>query len=463
MNSGPASDLSLLQLLQKQLPTLKPTVVDWPAFDRTILGVLQFLGERQIKSTLWVKLPLSSSSARAVDAHSQTGLAERIYRCQLAELPVAQSQLPKERRQLPTGQIPLVLETNSYLKREFFLLVLAPHFCFLLLAQDRTELPSPNSSAETPSSFKAISSFSPSSIVPFLNGIRQALTVTDNTPEDLLADSASAFSLPTALDVDLASDFWQQLLQFSARNSPPAPSKPSLETIPSPFLSADSRFLKQLTQELSLPLTNMKTALRLLDSMQHKREQRQRYLNLLQKECDRQSLLLAGLQEMVEINEVPPENQVPVRLEDLIPGIVSTYQPLAEEKGIRLGYTVPAGLPYVACPSASLRQILRNLLHNSLKFTPASGRVYVQAEHKDDDRIEITVSDTGVGIESRDLPHIFEPFFRSRNLPPEEVEGVGLGLMVVKYLIEECRGKISIYSKPQKGTQIKLSLMLLAT
>jgi two-component system phosphate regulon sensor histidine kinase PhoR len=452
MNSASSSDLSLIQLLQQQSPTLKPMAMGWSALGQAVRGVLQFLGERRIEATLWVKLPPASVGDRAVDAYYQTGLADRIYRCHLAK-PASVFPLSP-----PANLISLVLETSSQLKQEYFLLVLSPQICFLIFAQDRNESTATDFAADR-LPLNAIATFSPSAITTFLDRIRQSLTITDNTPEELLSDSVMAFPLPTAIDADLASDLWQLHLQSLDSGSFPSPLLSPSGFVPT--ITLDAEFLKQLTRELSLPLTNMKTALRLLDSMQHKREQRQRYLSLLQKECDRQSLLLTGLQEMVEINQVSGENPTPVRLEDLIPGIVSTYQPLAAEKGIRLGYTVPAGLPSVACPSPSLRQVLRNLLHNSLKFTPASGRVYVQADRKDD-LLEIIVSDTGVGIEHRDLPHIFEPFFRGRNFPPEEGEGVGLGLMVVKYLVEQCQGAIAVYSKPQKGTQIKLTLPISA-
>ena len=137
-----------------------------------------------------------------------------------------------------------------------------------------------------------------------------------------------------------------------------------------------------MTREMGVPLTNMKTALRLLDSMQNKREQRQRYLDLLKRECDRQNLLITGLQEFIQLNHPLDEKDKIVHLEDSVPGIVSTYQVIAEEKGISLGYTIPARFPAINCPNAWLRPILHHLLHKSLKFTKSHGQMYVQSALK---------------------------------------------------------------------------------
>ncbi|NJL84469.1 MAG: HAMP domain-containing histidine kinase [Chloroflexaceae bacterium] len=156
---------------------------------------------------------------------------------------------------------------------------------------------------------------------------------------------------------------------------------------------------------MRLPLTNMKTALRLLESKQLKREQRQRYLDLLYGECERQNSLIEGTLSLVELKVDAAAVMTPTQLDDLVPAIVSTFQPLAAEKGILLGYTIPPALPQVVCPSSWLRQIILNLLNNSLKYTPPEGRVSVQATQIGD-RIELTVKDTGIGIDASDLPKI---------------------------------------------------------
>lgn len=215
--------------------------------------------------------------------------------------------------------------------------------------------------------------------------------------------------------------------------------------------------LKRVAQELKTPLTNMKTALSLLNSPQLKPAQRQRYMQLLHTECDRQNSLITRLLELVEIDEDPPNTVISsVDLADIIPGIVSIYQPLAEEKGIQLGYTIPADLPLVCCLETWVRQITINLLHNSLKFTPPGGQVRVVATVQGD-YIQLVFSDTGIGIAPTDIPKIFEIFYRGRS-PSSEDAGAGLGLTIVKRLLIRCGGSISVTSNLGQGSQFQVLL-----
>jgi signal transduction histidine kinase len=139
--------------------------------------------------------------------------------------------------------------------------------------------------------------------------------------------------------------------------------------------------------------------------------------------------------------------------------VVSTYQPLAEEKGIMLAYTIPNNLPKVACPDAWLRQIMIHLLNNSIKYTASGGEVWVTARQLDQG-VQIEVRDTGVGITSTDLPNIFDYFFRGRNLPPDADEGAGLGLSIVQQLLMVCNGTIMVNSQPNSGTTFLVQLPL---
>jgi len=195
----------------------------------------------------------------------------------------------------------------------------------------------------------------------------------------------------------------------------------------------------------------MKTALTLLNAPALKPAQRQRYMEMLSQECDRQSALITSVLDLVQLEDVTDQTPMqPLRLTDAVPGVVSTYQPLAQEKGIMLAYTIPEDLPAVSCLGSWLRQIVINLLHNGIKFTPSGGKVWVKAKQQGD-FVEIEFRDTGIGIAPAEIPKIFDRFYRVRQNPGEDSGGSGLGLSIVQQLLLRCGGSISVRSKLSEG------------
>jgi signal transduction histidine kinase len=125
----------------------------------------------------------------------------------------------------------------------------------------------------------------------------------------------------------------------------------------------------------------------------------------------------------------------PVDLVDLMTTAINSVRTAADAKGIALDLNVPDTLPSIAGDPGRLHQVLWNLLSNAVKFTPPKGRVDVRAERVDF-HVEITVCDTGVGIASEFLPHVFERFRQVSNGTTRESGGLGLGLSIVRYLVE---------------------------
>ena len=102
-------------------------------------------------------------------------------------------------------------------------------------------------------------------------------------------------------------------------------------------------------------------------------------------------------------------------------------------------------------------QVMENLLSNALKFSPQGGKITVFLEQTEG-KVKISVSDTGMGIPKKDLPHIFEKFYRADNASTQAVGGTGLGLTIVKYIIESHGGKISAESKLGRGSTLSFTL-----
>lgn len=215
-------------------------------------------------------------------------------------------------------------------------------------------------------------------------------------------------------------------------------------------------FLNNVGQELRTPLTTIKTALTLLSSPNLKPPQRQRYMDLITRECDRQSSLITSLLDLVQLQSVDQTALPPLRLSEIVPGVVSTYQPVAEEGGVQLAYTVPEDLPPVACMANWLKQIVINLLQNGIKFTPKGGQVRVFARQQGD-YVQLEVRDTGIGIAPSEIPKIFDRFYRIRQVP-DDSSGVGLGLTIVQQLLLHCGGSISVKSKVGEGSTFNVLL-----
>ncbi len=129
----------------------------------------------------------------------------------------------------------------------------------------------------------------------------------------------------------------------------------------------------------------------------------------------------------------------------------------AETGGIALEHVLGPALPQVEGDRRALKQVVLNLLSNAIKFTPAGGRVTL-AVVRDGDVIDLSVSDTGIGIAAADLPRLGDPFFQAKGSYDRSHEGTGLGLSVVRGLVGLHGGRLSVESAPGVGTRVSVRL-----
>jgi signal transduction histidine kinase/DNA-binding response OmpR family regulator len=139
----------------------------------------------------------------------------------------------------------------------------------------------------------------------------------------------------------------------------------------------------------------------------------------------------------------------PTAVSEVIDATEVMFAPAAADRAVELIIEREADLPYVDADPRRLVQVLGNLLSNALKFTPRNGRVVLSASALADDDVRFAVSDTGPGIPSEDLSHVFDWFWHSQR---EGHRGVGLGLAIAKGLIEAHRGRLSVESEPGHGS-----------
>jgi signal transduction histidine kinase len=148
-----------------------------------------------------------------------------------------------------------------------------------------------------------------------------------------------------------------------------------------------------------------------------------------------------------------------VHLAPVVETVVEALQPQFARKDVRLDVTVIDGLPPVQGDADRLGQVLTNLLANALRFTPPGGRVTVEA-WDERDSVCLAVSDTGIGISAKDLPHIFERFYRADHARAQATGGSGIGLAIVKVIVEAHGGAIAVQSAPGQGSRFAVRLPL---
>ena len=136
---------------------------------------------------------------------------------------------------------------------------------------------------------------------------------------------------------------------------------------------------------------------------------------------------------------------------------VRDFTPAAGDRDLELSTEVP-GLPvYVFADAGRLQQVLHNLLENSLRYTEAGGRIVVRVFSRPGEAC-ISVGDTGVGIPEADLPYIFERFYRSKRSRAANPGGSGLGLSIVRWIVEAHKGKVTVESQVGKGATFTVHL-----
>jgi signal transduction histidine kinase len=155
-------------------------------------------------------------------------------------------------------------------------------------------------------------------------------------------------------------------------------------------------------------------------------------------------------------------NQQSVQLSDEVNKTISITQPEADMKGINLKANIPPDLPAVSVDPERLKQVLRNLLENSLAYTPEHGNVYIEA-HSQNGMVQVSVKDSGIGIAPDHLPYIFERFYRADRSRTRSTGGAGLGLAIVKKIVEAHGGQVSAESVLEKGTTINFTLPTIMT
>jgi len=147
----------------------------------------------------------------------------------------------------------------------------------------------------------------------------------------------------------------------------------------------------------------------------------------------------------------------PVYLQDLFEHLKIKYELDAKDKGVELEVLYAEDLPEIQGDSKMLDRAFSNLIENAIRYTLEGGEVEVSAVKKDDSVI-VQIKDSGIGIPEKDLPYIFDNFYRSDHAKLKRIEGSGLGLSIVQKIIEAHDASITVDSEINKGTLFEVIL-----
>ncbi|HZJ43759.1 MAG TPA: ATP-binding protein [Pyrinomonadaceae bacterium] len=222
-------------------------------------------------------------------------------------------------------------------------------------------------------------------------------------------------------------------------------------------------FLATLSHELRTPLTSLlgwSSVLR--DSSQDEKVLTQG-LEAIDRNARVQAQLIDDLLDVSRIVSGKLNLDVrPLDISSVARAAISVVRPAADAKGITLEYWAQPGLGAISADSARMQQIIWNLLSNAVKFTPHGGKIFVRIE-QDGPNARVLVRDTGLGIDSKFLPRVFDRFRQADSSTTRSYGGLGLGLAIVRHLVELHGGTVLAESEgPGKGATFSASFPLLA-
>jgi signal transduction histidine kinase len=224
---------------------------------------------------------------------------------------------------------------------------------------------------------------------------------------------------------------------------------------------AKDQFLATLSHELRTPLNAILGWARLLAGGSLDAASAARAIEIIERNSRLQVRLIEDLLDTSRIIAGKLHLELAdARISDVVEGAVEALRPAADAKGIRLHLSRWPGERPIRCDPARMQQVVWNLVANAIKFTPEGGRVSITVEERDG-RLVLEVRDTGVGISHAFLPHVFDRFRQEEGVVTRTHGGLGLGLSIVRHLVELHGGQIVVESEGGgRGAAFTVSLPL---
>ena len=218
------------------------------------------------------------------------------------------------------------------------------------------------------------------------------------------------------------------------------------------------KFIEDMSHELRTPLANLALYLDLLE-LSKEAEKQTKYMNALRYATERLTHLSENILTVTRLNLYKDNiRPTPLELNKIIANVIQQHQQTADKADLQLIFTPDASLPPVLAERAHIYEIITRLLNNSLNYTPA-GQIEVSASFDETrQQVCLQVSDTGFGIEEEDLPFLFDRFYRGQHVGQFNIPGSGLGLAVVKEIVELYGGRVDVESQKGQGSTFRVWL-----
>lgn len=218
-------------------------------------------------------------------------------------------------------------------------------------------------------------------------------------------------------------------------------------------------FVANVSHELRTPVSSIKGyAETLLDGALDDKKNAREFLKIILSDADRLATLIDDLLNLskIESNKLAMETR-PYKLLPLVERIISSLKGQMENKSIKVKINIPKDLPDVLIDETRIKQVLHNFIDNAIKYNHPNGEIAITAFDQDN-FIRVDISDTGIGIPDKDLPRIFERFYRVDKARSRELGGTGLGLSIVKHIVQAHSGEVSVKSVEGQGSTFSFTL-----
>ena len=218
-------------------------------------------------------------------------------------------------------------------------------------------------------------------------------------------------------------------------------------------------FVANVSHELRTPIASIKGyAETLLDGKVGDADTVNEFIGIIYQDSNRLASLIDDLLDLARIESGKMEMRFgPVDIRPVVKRCMNILEKSARSKALDITIDMPAAIPDVLGDEKRLSQVFLNLLDNAVKYTPEGKSITIRAVHKEN-AVQVDISDTGIGISERDLPRIFERFYRVDKARSRELGGTGLGLSIVKHIIQSHNGQVWVTSELGRGSTFSFAI-----